>query len=95
MAECRHHLLRAARDQCGWTLEQLWVSYLAYGGTLVVFDLDAYLHGMAEMAPGQQEILACVLNERLADLGEPLRVPYLSDLPDIATLDEPGGGTTG
>ncbi|GAA1436876.1 hypothetical protein GCM10009616_37670 [Microlunatus lacustris] len=89
MSESRHRLFQAARLECGWSLEELWLSYLGYGGTLVVFDLDAYLHGLIEMPAGQQEVLACVLNEQLADLGRPSRVPYLSNLPNATTLGNP------
>jgi hypothetical protein len=80
-AVSRHQLFEAARRDAGWTLEQLWLHYLALGGSLVVFDLDAYLSGMAAMPPAQQDVLACALNERLADLHQPTQVPYLTALP--------------
>jgi hypothetical protein len=78
----RHELFEEARRSAGWTLEQLWVHYLALGGNLVVFDLDAYLAGLTPMIPGQQDVLACTLNERLADLHHTTRVPYLTALSD-------------
>jgi hypothetical protein len=78
----RHRLFEAARRSAGWTVEQLWISYVALGGSLVFFDLDAYLGGMTSMPPGQQDVLACALNERFADLDQTTRVPYLSVLSD-------------
>ena len=85
----RHELFEAARRRAGWTLEQLWIHYLALGGTLVVFDLEAYLTGLVPMPPAQQDVLACALNERLADLFEAARVPYLTVLPDEASAPDP------
>jgi hypothetical protein len=74
----RQELFEVARQRASWTVEQLWVHYLALGGTLVVFDLEAYLCGLMSIPPGQQDVLACALNERLADLHEPAEVPYLT-----------------
>ena len=77
VADSRYELFEAARRSAGWTIEQLWISYLALGGTLVVFDLELYLAGLAPMPADQQDVLACALNERFADLAETVRVPYL------------------
>jgi len=79
---CRHQLFEAARRQAEWTVEQLWLSYVALAGSLVIFDLDGYLAGPTPMPPTQQDVLACALNERLADLHQDLRVPYLAVLPE-------------
>jgi hypothetical protein len=76
----QHQQFTAARRNAGWTLEQLWIHYIALGGTLVVFDLDAYLAGLTPIPPDQQDVLACALNERLADLHQTTRIPYLSAL---------------
>jgi hypothetical protein len=78
----RHQLFEAARRSADWTIEQLWIDYLAVGGTLLVFDLDAYLAGLMPLPPGQQDVLACALNERLTDLHHPTRLAYLTVLPD-------------
>jgi hypothetical protein len=78
----RHRLFEAARRSAGWTVQQLWVDYLALGGTLLVVDLDAYLTGLTPFPPAQQDVLACALNERLTDLSDATRVPYLTVLPD-------------
>jgi hypothetical protein len=78
----RHRLFDAARRSADWTVQQLWISYLALGGTLQVFDLDAYLAGLMPIPSGQQDVLACTLNERLTDLSDATRVPYLTVLSD-------------
>jgi hypothetical protein len=87
----RHELFENARQRAGWTVEQLWIHYLALGGTHVVFDLEAYLSGLMPLPAGQQDVLACALNERLADLHDPAEVPYLTVqevvLPPGAVLD--------
>jgi hypothetical protein len=78
----RHQLFETARRSADWSIEQLWIDYVAIGGTLLVFDLDAYLAGLMPLPPGQQDVLACALNERLTDLHHPTRLPYLTVLPD-------------
>ena len=78
----RHQLFEDARHSACWTLEQLWLHYVALGGTLVVFDLDAYLAGLMPIPAPQQDVLACALNERLTDLHQPTQVPYLTAPPD-------------
>ena len=86
----RHQLFEDARHSAGWTLQQLWLHYLALGGTLVVFDLDAYLAGLMPIPAPQQDVLACALNERLTDLHQPTQIPYLtapSDRLDGEALD--------
>jgi hypothetical protein len=78
----RHQLFEAARCSAHWTVNELWMSYLALGGQLLVVDLQGYLNGLTPLPPGQQDVLACALNERLADLSDEVRVPYLTVLSD-------------
>jgi len=78
----RYQLFETAQREAGWTVEQLWIEYLTLGGTQVYFDLDAYLAGLMPLSAAQQDVLACALNERLADLEHATRLPYLSELPD-------------
>ena len=76
----RSALLAAALEQADWTLDQLWVNYLAVGGTAGIFELEAHLADLNALPSIQHDPLACALNERLADLGNPLRVPFTSHL---------------
>ena len=80
--ECRHELFEAARRRSEWTITELWVQYLAVGGSLDLFTLEAYLHGLALLPPSHQDVLANALDERLHDLYQAARVPYLRGAPD-------------
>jgi hypothetical protein len=73
----RSGLFAAAQRRAGCTLDELWIDYLGYGGTLSAFDLEGYLAGLIPMPPQEQDVLACVLNERLWDLYAAARVPYV------------------
>lgn len=74
----RHQLFEAARIVAGWTVQQLWVGYLALGGTHDAFDIEAFLHGLQPLSEAQQDVLASAVNERLDDLYRAARVPFLS-----------------
>ena len=73
----RHLLFEAARARAEWSVQQLWVGYLALGGSRDAFDIEAYLHGLGPLSDAHQDILANALNERLDDLYLAARVPYL------------------
>jgi hypothetical protein len=79
----RGELFAAAHRRVGCTLGELWIGYVSYGGTLSAFDLEGYLAGLLPMPPGEQDVLAVVLNEQLWDLYAAARLPYLADAPDI------------
>ena len=78
--DTRHHLFEAARLEAGWTVQQLWVGYLAVGGSRDAFDIDAYLYGLGPLSEDQQDILANAVNERLDDLYRAACVPYIATL---------------
>ena len=59
-------------------MQQLWVGYLALGGTRDAFDIEAYLHGLGSLSDDQQDVLANAVNERLDDLYLSAQVPYLT-----------------
>ncbi len=77
-ASPRHRLFQPAWARADWSLQQLWVSYLALGGTGDVFDIEAFLHGLGPLSHGQQDVLAAAVNERLDDLYPADRVPTRS-----------------
>ena len=79
-SECRHELFETARQRGEWSITDLWVHYLALGGELDLFTIEAYLHGLAPLASTQQDVLANTLNERLDDLYQAAKVPYLNTL---------------
>ena len=80
--EHRHQLFETARHRAGCTITDLWVDYLALGGRLDLFTLEAYLHGLALLPEAQQDILANAINERLEDLYQAAKVPYLCIVED-------------
>ena len=75
--EHRHELFETARHRAGYTVTDLWVDYLALGGRLDLFTVEAYLHGLVPLTEAQQDILANAVNERLEDLYQAAKVPYL------------------
>ena len=94
--DSRHHLFEAARTEAVWTIQQLWVGYLAVGGTRDAFDIEAYLYGLGPLSEDEQDVLALAVNERLDDLYRAACVPYLATatlepyagLDPLAILDE-------
>jgi hypothetical protein len=68
--------LAAAYAQAGLGLDQLWMRYFALGGTADLTEVDAYLHGLADLPDHQCDLLAHAVNERLHELFTLHRVPY-------------------
>jgi hypothetical protein len=64
-----------ARARAELTVQDLWLRYLALGGTGDAFDLDGYLHGLVPLDPFQQDVLAQAINEALRELYQAHRVP--------------------
>jgi len=84
----RHHAFVAAQRHGELTLQQLWLRYIALTGTYGAFDIDAFLHGLSDLPAAQQDILAHALNERLDEVHQTRRVPYLnSRLPAVNPED--------
>ena len=59
--------MEAARVRAELTVQDLWLRYVALGGTGDAFDLDGYLQGLLPMETFQQDVLAQALNEALED----------------------------
>ena len=70
-----HAAVEQARVRVGLTVQQLWLRYLALGGSCDAFDVDGYLQGMVSLAVHQQDVLAQAVNEALDELVDGLRVP--------------------
>jgi hypothetical protein len=84
--QSRYQLFETARSRAGWSGQQLWVAYLAVGGTGDAFEIDAFLQGLAPLTPGQQDALAAAVNERLVELYLAAQVPYLHP---VGSVGEP------
>ncbi len=69
--------LARAYARTGLDLGELWLRYVALGGNADQMELDGYLHGLVLLTPGEHNVLACAVNERLDELGDGhLRAPY-------------------
>ena len=66
--------MAAARHHAGLTVQDLWLRYVALGGTGDAFDLDGYLQGLIPLEMFQQAVLAQALNEALEDQYRAVRV---------------------
>jgi hypothetical protein len=63
----RYRHMDAARARAELTVQDLWLRYVALGGTGDAFDLDGYLQGLVPLDTFQQDVLAQALNEGLRD----------------------------
>jgi hypothetical protein len=86
----RHRRMDAARVRAELTVQDLWLRYVALGGTCDAFDLDGYLQGLVPLEAFQQDVLAQALNEALEDSYRAHRIP-LSTPPS----DHPGDDRLG
>jgi hypothetical protein len=80
--------LTAAVRHADLTLEQLWTRYFALGGNADLMDVDAHLAGLLPLPPGDRDMLAHAVNERLDELTAAHRAPYTRPI-------RPGRPTTG
>src|SRR4051794_21671591 len=74
-SEERHRGMDTARVHAQLTVPDLWLRYLALGGTGDAFDLDGYLQGLVPLDTFQQDVLAQALNEALGDLYHTYLIP--------------------
>ena len=65
--EDRHRRMDAARIRAELTVQDLWLRYLALGGSGDAFDLDGYLQALVPLEVFQQDVLAQALDEALDD----------------------------
>jgi hypothetical protein len=86
----RSRRMDAARVHAELSVPDLWLRYVALGGTGDAFDLDGYLQGLVPLETFQQDVLAQALNEALEDCHRAYRIP-LSTPPSDQPGDEPLG----
>jgi hypothetical protein len=82
-ADDRHLPIEAARVRAELSVQDLWLRYIALGGTGDAFDLDGYLHGLVPLETFQVDVLAQAVNEGLGDIYEAARVPLAIAVPDV------------
>ena len=83
----RHLPVEAARIRANLTVQELWLSYVALGGTNDAFDVDGYLQGLVPLDTFQQDVLAQAVNEELAEIHRATQVPLSTPATDEATRD--------
>src|SRR4051812_42820351 len=86
----RYRRMDAARVRAELSVQDLWLRYVALGGTSDAFDLDGYLQGLVPLDAFQQDVLAQAVNESLEDGYNAYRVP-LSRLPHDHSGQDPFG----
>ena len=74
--------MEAARVRAELTVQDLWLRYVALGGTGDAFDLDGYLQGVVPLETFQQDILAQALNEALEDSYRSYRIALSTSASD-------------
>jgi hypothetical protein len=69
-------------DLSGLTLSQLWIGYLAVGGTASPAQVRAYARGQIRPDSYQHNMIAQAINEHFTDQGEDHPVSY-QDIPSL------------
>ena len=65
----------AARVRAELTVQDLWLRYLALGGTHDAFDVDGYLQSLVPLDTFQESVLGQALNEALKDSYDSYAIP--------------------
>jgi DNA replication protein DnaD len=68
----------------GVSIDDLWVDYLALGGQLMPFELEAFLSGLRPVDDHDHDLIVQALNERFLDLDADHPLAYADEL---ATAD--------
>ncbi|MGY1683181.1 PP2C family protein-serine/threonine phosphatase [Geodermatophilus sp. SYSU D01176] len=74
--EEQRRALLSALEVADLTLDQLWTRYFALGGHADLFEVEGHLQGLLSLQPGEVNVLAHAVNERLDELFTQHRVPY-------------------
>ena len=69
--------------------DRLWLDYFALGGEAGPLEVDAYTHGLTELPPGQRDLLAHSVNERLNGLAGNHRATYSRTVRDTKPCGAP------
>jgi len=78
----RHGAIEAARLRAELTVQDLWLRYVALGGSGDAFDIDGYLQELVGLDRFERDVLAQAVNEALEERYRAARVPLSSGLPD-------------
>ena len=81
----QHRRMDVARIHADLSVQELWLRYVALGGSGDAFDLDGYLQGLVPLETFQQDVLAQALNEALQESCSAYHVP-------LSTPPQPADG---
>jgi hypothetical protein len=84
-------LLVACRT-AGLTTRDVWFRYLALGGNADETSVEAQIHGVLDLAPGEYNVLAHALNEALDDAAEKLTAARVAYRESVRGEDARGRG---
>ena len=76
----RSRSMDAARAHADLTVQDVWLRYIALGGTGDAVDLDGYLQGLVPLDTFQQDVLAQAINEALTDVCQAYQIPLSSSV---------------
>ena len=82
----------AAYRLVGLSPRDIWIRYLALGGNVDELSVEAQIHGLLDLPPGEYNVLAQTLNEELADLPESRQVGRVAHRPSSVGQDLRGPG---
>ena len=83
----RSQRMDAARVRAELSVQDLWLRYVALGGSGDAFDVDGYLQALSPLDTLQQDVLAQALNEALEDDYRSYCVPLSTRPVDAAGPD--------
>jgi hypothetical protein len=78
-AQDHRRLVEDGRRRAGLTIDELWLRYFGLGGTADAVETEAYLRGVVALPGPERDVLAHAVNEGLAEIQVPERVPYTFD----------------
>jgi hypothetical protein len=79
--------LAAAFHATDLPIHELWLRYFGLGGMEGQVDIEAYLEGLVSIPALEHDVLAQAINERLDELPDPPRAPFLAGSSPGSDLD--------
>jgi hypothetical protein len=76
----RASILRAAQEDLGITLYEVWVGYIGVGGDAPLLEVRAWLAGAVEPGDHDHDLMAQSFNDRFTDRGLNHPVAYVDAL---------------
>jgi hypothetical protein len=74
--ELEADVLDAGRRRAGFSIEELWLGYVAMGGNEGLNTIQGHLSGTVAISDSQHDMLVHTVNERFVDLGGDHSIPY-------------------